>query len=324
VPVHRLPGDHRGGAARGRGRPLKTHPLVLDTDIGSDVDDALALAYAVRHPELQLRAVTTVSGDATKRAHIAARLLAIEGRDDVVVAAGVDGPMDRTWSGHEGEGLDAGPELRLDERSAIEVLLADAAGSDPAVVSTIGTQGNVAATVQRDPGYASRVPLLAVMGGVFAPIDLFGTSLPASRDYNLVADGGASVVSLNAGFRTLYVPIDVTFRTTLRERHLDRLRAGDALCRALAALCDVWRVVLHGRGEARIPADVVSFLHDPLTVACVASRAFVTVETRNVRVVAIEGVPRTVVDDDRGVPAEVVTDVDPAAFVEHWCDVVIG
>jgi inosine-uridine nucleoside N-ribohydrolase len=131
-------------------------------------------------------------------------------------------------------------------------------------------------------------------------------------------------VSLNAGFHTLYVPIDVTFRTTLRARHLERLCAGDELCRALAALCDIWRVVLHGRGEAPIPSDIVSFLHDPLTVACVASRDFVTVETLPVRVVAIDGVPRTVVDEDLGDPVEVVTDVDAAAFVEHWCDVVIG
>jgi purine nucleosidase len=322
--VHRLPGDHRGREARGRCGTLKPHPLVLDTDIGGDVDDALALAYALRHPDLELRAVTTVSGDARKRAHIAARLLAIEGRDDVIVAAGIDGPMDRTWSGREGEGLEPGPEVSLDPRSAVDVLLADAASPDPAVVSTIGTQGNVAAAVQRDPTVAQRVPLLAVMGGVFAPIDLFGVTLPPSRDYNIVADTAASVVSLNAGFTTLYVPIDVTFRTTLRAWHLERLRAGDELCRVLAALCDVWRLVLHGRSEAPIPDDVVSFLHDPLTIACVVSREFVTVETFPVRVVVIDGVPRTVVDEGGGVPAEVVTDVDPAGFVEHWCDVVIG
>src|SRR5205814_9021129 len=48
--------------------------LILDTDIGTDVDDALALAFAVRHPDITLRAVTTVSGDTAARARITARL----------------------------------------------------------------------------------------------------------------------------------------------------------------------------------------------------------------------------------------------------------
>ena len=92
--------------------------LVLDTDIGGDVDDALALAYALRHPEIDLRAVTTVSGDTEVRAHIAARLLALAGRDDVVVASGVGGFTERVWFGHEGDGLEPGPEAPIDPRHA--------------------------------------------------------------------------------------------------------------------------------------------------------------------------------------------------------------
>ena len=49
---------------------MSAQELVLDTDIGTDVDDALALAYALRHPALDLQAVTTVSGDSRARAAI--------------------------------------------------------------------------------------------------------------------------------------------------------------------------------------------------------------------------------------------------------------
>jgi purine nucleosidase len=322
VPLHRVPGDHRGREARRRRRrrPLN---LVLDTDIGSDVDDALALAYALRHPEIELRAVTTVSADTTARARIAARLLAIDGRDDVIVAAGVGGNSDRTWFGHEGVGLPAGPEVALDARHAVDVLLDLSREPDPPVVATVGMQSNVAAAVTRDPEYPPRVPQLAVMGGIFRPFDRYGIRLEAG-DHNLVCDPESSATALNAGFRILYVPLDVTFRVALRTTHLDRLRAGDALCRALAELCDVWRPVMQTRTNGPIPDDVVAVLHDPLTVACVVTRRFVTVETLPVRVVAIDGVPRTVVDAERGRPAEVVTDVDVDEFVEHWCDVLIG
>jgi purine nucleosidase len=297
--------------------------LVLDTDIGSDVDDALALAYALRHPDLELRAVTTVSADTAARARIAARLLALEGRDDVVVAAGVGGNAEGTWFGHEGVGLPAGPEVSVDGRHAVDVLLDLSREPNPPVVATVGMQSNVAAAVVGDPEYPKRVPLLAVMGGIFRPFDRYGIRLE-SGDHNLVCDPEASAVSLDAGFPTLYVPLDVTFRVTLRTPHLDRLRAGDDLCQALARLCDVWRSVMHARAGGTVPDDVVAVLHDPLTVACVVTRDFVTVETRPVRVVVADGVPRTVVDPEHGRPAEVVTDVDVDGFVEHWCSVVVG
>ena len=53
--------------------------ILLDTDIGTDVDDALALAFALRHPEIELAAVTTVSGNTRRRAQIAAKLIALNG-----------------------------------------------------------------------------------------------------------------------------------------------------------------------------------------------------------------------------------------------------
>src|SRR5919109_375960 len=83
--------------------------LILDTDIGTDVDDALALAFALRHPDIDLVAVTTVADDVVKRAHIARRLLRLAGRDDIEVAPGIGwdkSPSGRvSWAGHEGEGL---------------------------------------------------------------------------------------------------------------------------------------------------------------------------------------------------------------------------
>ena len=297
---------------------------MLDTDIGGDVDDALALAYALRHPDLDLRAVTTVSGDTNVRAHIAARLLALAGRHDVVVAAGVGGFHERVWFGHEGDGLPQGREVGVDGRHAVDVLLDLSRDATPPVVATVGQQSNVAACVERDPTFPDRVPLLAVMGGVFATIDLHGTSLPPGRDFNLVTDPDASVTSLNAGFAVRYVPLDVTFQTTLRDDHLRRLRAGDELCRALAALCDVWRIALHARNPGEVPQDVVSYLHDPLTVATVADQSYVTIERLPVTVSVHNGVLRSFIDPLVGQEADVVTGVQADAFVEHWCRVVIG
>src|SRR6266478_6152284 len=69
------------------------HLVLLDTDIGDDIDDALALALVLRSPEIELLGVTTVFGDTRKRAHLAAHVLQTFGREDIPVAAGLDVPL---------------------------------------------------------------------------------------------------------------------------------------------------------------------------------------------------------------------------------------
>src|SRR5262245_12589592 len=63
-------------------------PVLLDTDIGSDIGDAFALALILASPELELRGVTTVSGETQTRALMACRFLTMTGRRHTQVAAG--------------------------------------------------------------------------------------------------------------------------------------------------------------------------------------------------------------------------------------------
>lgn len=58
-----------------------TLKVLLDTDIGSDIDDAVALAYLLAQPECELLGITTVSGEAAKRAQLASALCKVAGRD---------------------------------------------------------------------------------------------------------------------------------------------------------------------------------------------------------------------------------------------------
>ena len=69
--------------------------IVLDTDMGSDVDDALCLALALASPEIEIVAVTNVTRDTTLRARISRRLLDLAGRPDVPVYAGCGRSIER-------------------------------------------------------------------------------------------------------------------------------------------------------------------------------------------------------------------------------------
>jgi len=308
-------------------------PLILDTDIGTDVDDALALAFAVRHPGLDLRAVTTVSGDVARRARLAAGLLRLAGRSDVEVAEGLGGftgpGVERPAEmGHEDEFVvpaDPGTDGRgpASQRDAVTLLVEETAAVPGTAVATVGMQTNVAAALERDSELVHRVSVHAVMGGVFAPIRVLGRELPVAADHNLDVDPDGAARALNAGFPTLYVPCDVTFGAFLERRHLDALRHGDELCRVLADHVDVWMRVL-ARGRGAMPDEYVALLHDPLTVASLVDRRFVTVDRRPVTVGRVGPLARTFVDPLGGREAEVVTSVDAPAFADFWLETVLG
>lgn len=67
----------------------KRIPVILDTDIGGDIDDTWALAMLLNSPELDLKLVVTDTGNTTYRAKVAAKLLEVAGRTDVPIGIGL-------------------------------------------------------------------------------------------------------------------------------------------------------------------------------------------------------------------------------------------
>ena len=82
----------------GQSPPTPAFPekVILDTDIGDDIDDAFALALALRSPELQILGFTTTFGDTETRAKLLDRFIAEVGRPDIPVAAGAPTPPKTT------------------------------------------------------------------------------------------------------------------------------------------------------------------------------------------------------------------------------------
>jgi purine nucleosidase len=304
--------------------------IILDTDIGTDVDDALALAFALRHPEIDVAAVTTVSGDTGLRAQIAAKLLQLDGRAGIEIAAGVDQPIGgggRTlWLGHEGKGIvEEGEELDIARRNAVEVIVESLLAEEKEVV-TVGPLSNIAAALAKEPLLAQRISRLTVMGGFFHRCELDGQVISSTVDYNLNADPEAAVRVLSSPIPTSYVPGDVTMRTWLLESHLRRMeKRGDGLVQTLSRLVRIWTPVMadvFGRADLKIGPDVTAIPHDPLAVATVVDRRFVTVKKLSCTVVMVGGFVRTFIDPAAGRQVEVVTDVDAAAFAEFFLETI--
>jgi purine nucleosidase/pyrimidine-specific ribonucleoside hydrolase len=77
---------------------MQRYPIVLDTDIGDDIDDVLALALVLNSPEIELRGVTTVFRDAPRRTLLVKQLLKLMNRSNIPVAAGASKPLLQPWS----------------------------------------------------------------------------------------------------------------------------------------------------------------------------------------------------------------------------------
>ena len=72
---------------------MKPQKILIDTDLGDDVDDILALVFALLRPELDVKAIAAVSYDTEKRGHLIAQLLEIMGRTEIPFAAGMRRPL---------------------------------------------------------------------------------------------------------------------------------------------------------------------------------------------------------------------------------------
>jgi inosine-uridine nucleoside N-ribohydrolase len=262
--------------------------LWIDTDLGTDVDDALALAYALKHREIELVGVSTVFGDVELRSQMANELLRIAGRPEVPVLTGLGKPISHGRNGlmfgHEGVGLlenpaprsqtvsDPNPEERID---AIALELSRS-GADAMVA--IGPMTNLGALSQ----LGVDLPPLTIMGGKIEEVELPGTH-PSIAEWNWYCDPEAVRLTLGAPHEVppRIVPIEVTIATALEEVDLDALAAGNELTRAVAILSRVWLRVLGEKFGAKHPKVA---LHDPLAIATLLRADLCPFEEREIRV----------------------------------------
>lgn len=262
-------------------------PALLDTDVGTDVDDGIAIALILASPEIDLRAVTTVSGDTQLRGRIAKKLLTLGGCHHVPVAAGIREPILRQrnflWLGHEGRrSLEPDEELCLADAHAVDLLIDTVLRDLPHVVA-IGPLSNLAVAIMKEPAVITSIPHLTVMGGLLQR----HPDMPL-LDYNLASDAEAAVVVLNAGIPTTLVPVDTTCKVFFTGAELAHLRATRSpLLQILCAAIEVWAPIQ--RALSSFQPDAVAFLHDPLTVAVLIDRSFLTFERLQLRPAIVDG-----------------------------------
>jgi purine nucleosidase len=288
--------------------------ILFDTDIGSDVDDALALGLILASPEeLELVAVTTVAGDTQLRARIAAGLLGLAGRSEVEVCVGERKPLLRGARrfgafGHEADCVVDGSTAKLLDEPGPERIVRAAREVEGLEIVLVGPMTNLARALALDSKLPGRVAGITIMGGHLREVRLGDHLCAPGIDYNLCSDPEASVAVLGAGFRTTLIPADVTLATWLRSSRLEELDAAGPVARVLADQVRVWepvqRRIFTGLGGT-LADDNAAFLHDPLTVLALIDDRCLGFEQLRVVPTIESGVLRTLeVASDVGIGAE--------------------
>jgi purine nucleosidase len=202
--------------------------VILDTDIGTDVDDCLAIALILGSPELQLEGVTCVYGDVDLRARMVLKLLRLRDRTDVPVFLGVRQPLlgrrPVYWAGHEGVGLlDLGDDLTPNQEHAVDYLIRTVLANPGQIhLLAIGPLTNIALAFLREPSLPAKLAHLTIMGGACRGPGML--DLPIA-EHNIKCDPEAAHVVLSAGAPTTLVPLDVTTKVQIRAADAARIRS---------------------------------------------------------------------------------------------------
>ena len=252
--------------------------VIIDTDPG--VDDAFALLFAMRSPELKIEAITPVAGNVPLDLTLsnALRMVEIAGRTDIPVARGANGPLMRkliTASYAHGENGLAGvafpePTTKPVEQSAAELIFR-IASSHPGEVSiiAIGPLTNVATALRAYPSLSKMIPEIVLMGGSLSQ----GNVTPAA-EFNIYVDPEAASIVFSSGIPLTMVGLDVTRKAVLTEEHVKTLEAGaGAVSRAAAR---IGRSILERARQAGWTSGPA--MHDPLAVATFLDKSVVRLE----------------------------------------------
>lgn len=288
--------------------------VILDTDIGSDIDDAVALAYLLCQPRCELVGITTVSGEASLRSAMASAICRNVGRDDVPIHSGATQALlgdilqkeaaQASALGKWGHRSDFAP------GTAVE-FLRQTIRQNPGEITllAIGPMTNVALLLAVDPEIGGLLKQLVLMCGQF-----FATM---RSEWNAKNDPHATAIVYGGGFQSrppkhISFGLDVTMKCQMPADACRR----KFTAKSLGPVRDFAEVWFQDRPE-------ITF-HDPLAAACIFEPDLCQYREGKVSVgLNAPTLGWTVFDPQSGdKPHTVASDVDSKRFFEHYFDIV--
>lgn len=292
-------------------------PVLFDTDIGSDIDDAVALAYLLSQPRCELLGITTVTGKPEVRAQLADAVCQAFGRKDVPIHSGAGKALllpPRQAEVPQATVLPRYPHKDTFASNVAVDFLRQTIRSRPGEITllTVGPLTNAALLFALDPEIPSLLKQYVMMAGVFA-LRPPGYGL---TEWNAICDPHASAMVFSARPPVVQcIGLDVTTRCRMPADEF-RKKFNEGRRKIVGDMAEEW---FRNRPQ-------VTF-HDPLAAACIFQPDLLTFEQGLVEVelesTRLKGLthfnPKAAQK-----PHQVAVDVKPEAFFQHYFDLVGG
>jgi purine nucleosidase len=283
--------------------------IIIDTDIGDDVDDAFTVALALRSPELQILGISTTFGNTETRAKLADRLLGEVGRDEIPVAVGT--PTQAAGQFTQRRYAEGGHFARASHPKAADFIL-EQIRRYPGQITlvAIGPLGNVGVLIDKDAETFRKLKRVVLMGGsIERGYGDLGYTKPRGpeAEWNIKNDIPSAQKLFASGVPIFMMPLDST------QLKLDEVKR-EVLFQAGTPLTDALTLLYHEWGQ-QTPT-----LFDVMTIAYILNPQLCPVKPMRIRVDE-KGFTRA----ESGAPnAQVCLDSDPEAFFRLYIPRVMG
>ncbi len=247
--------------------------IIIDTDIGDDADDALALAFAARSPEVEIVGVTTVFCNTVARAKIAKQLLNLLGKGDIPVYAGMGKPLinEADTVTLPKQFMKDMEDIPIPQTSALDFLYTHfmaSGGTD--VLVPIGPLTNIALLIQLYPEVKQKIGSIVLMGGSF---------YRHYNEWNIFCDPEAASIVFASGIPIKAIGLDVTLQTPVTEELFQEIRLHNT------PMTDLLGELLNRFHSVHTHH---TFLHDPMAVLAVFDEELLTYHSEDI-VVELKG-----------------------------------
>lgn len=281
--------------------------VLLDTDIGSDIDDAVCLAYLLARPDCDLLGITTVSGQPVERAKIASAICVNAGRD-IPIYPGAEQPLTGTQKQIIAHQAGALPRWRhrqdFPSGKAVD-FLAETILAYPheVILCTIGPLTNAARLFQTYPETAEKLKALVMMVGAFTDaVDTGGKG-----EWNALLDPLATQTIYRTRVKVhRSIGLDVTLQTWLAADQV-RSQFSARLLQPVRDFAEIWFM----------NAQRLTF-HDPLAAATIFSQDICAFTRGKVAADAVSYPGLTPFTADPFGAHEVALEVDQEKYFDHF------
>ena len=259
--------------------------VILDTDIGFDVDDVWALAFLLKCPELDLKLITTNTGDTLYSARLVARLLKVAGRTDIPIGIGI--PVDAIEKTH---GAWLGD---FDLSDYAGVVYEDGVGAmintiekstEPVAIISIGPLTNIASALGRRPSITEKSRMIGMCGSIRR--GYLGIEKPM-REYNVMTHTAACQKVFSTPWDISITPLDTCGVVSLKDENFQLVKNADSsLAKAVIENHVGWfEAVKDWKGMDRFDPDIQSsILYDTVAVYMAFSEDLLDMQSLQVKV----------------------------------------